>query len=314
MVPLLDRIGPDEPVLVTVAEKERLGYFRPEDSRTPGLQRKVWEHREQIYSVVQPYVERELGREVRMTGISTGYPYSAANVEWRTVDEPIVASSEFVEIEADGTLKSEAHISRSGGDVLSPFDVDSIYHLAYRAEIQALRDHLATAYPHLAPLPEGYAEAMSRPDRTFMFRFDGERLEDVPAMLAAQDAIEVAYREDHDRTDAEWRAVVDAVSGGLTWSIQVDLVHTDHAADVSHEEVLRIADELRAHPLFAPYTAWYVWVGTHLMTRDGNDFHHEIYVEADRSRPEWLLDETRDGGSVHWWDDQTTEPEPEPAP
>jgi hypothetical protein len=309
VVPLLDRIGPDEPVLVTVAEKERLGYFRPEDSRTPGLQRKVWEHREQIYSVVQPYVERELGREVRMTGISTGYPYSAANVKWRTVDEPIVASYEFVEIEADGTLKSEAHISRSGGDVLSPFDVASIYHLAYRAEIQALRDHLATAYPHLAPLPEGYAEAMSRPDRTFMFRFDGERLEDVPAMLAAQDAIEVAYREDHDRTDAEWRAVVDAVSGDLTWWIRIDLVHTDPAAEVTREETRRIADELRAHPLFAPYTAWRVRVSTHLMTRDGNDFHHEVGVWADRDRVEWRVDETLDGGSINWRGDETTGPE-----
>lgn len=309
MVPLLDRIGPDEPVLVPVAEKERLGYFRPEDSRTPGLQRRVWEHREQIYSVVQPYVERELGREVRMTGISTGYPYSAANVEWRTVDEPIVASYEFVEIEADGTLKSESHISRSGGDVLSPFDVASIYHLAYRAEIQALRDHLATAYPHLAPLPEGYAEAMSRPDRTFMFRFDGERLEDVPAMLAAQDAIEVAYREDHDRTDAEWRAVVDAVSGDLTWWIRIDLVHTDPAAEVTREETLRIADELRAHPLFAPYTAWRVRVSTHLMTRDGNDFHHEVGVWADRDRVEWRVDETLDGGSINWRGDETTGPE-----
>lgn len=312
MVPLLDRIGPDEPVLVTVAEKERLGYFRPEDSRTPGLQRKVWEHREQIYSVVQPYVERELGREVRMTGISTGYPYSAANVRWRTVDEPVVASSEFVEIEADGTLRSEAHISRSGGDVLAPFDVDSIYHLAYRAEIQALRDHLATAYPHLAPLPEGYAEAMSRPDRTFRFRFDGERLEDVPAMLAAQDAIELAYREDHVRTDAEWRAVVDAVSGGLTWSVWIDLVHTDRAAEVTREETLRIADELRAHPLFAPYTAWDVRVATHLMTRDGNDFHHEVGVWADRDRVEWRVDETLDGGSINWRDDETTEPESAP--
>ncbi|MFF1530329.1 hypothetical protein [Cellulomonas sp. NPDC058312] len=310
MVPLLDRIGPDEPVLVTVAEKERLGYFRPEDSRTPGLQRKVWEHREQIYSVVQPYVERELGREVRMTGISTGYPYSAANVRWRTVDEPIVASYEFVEIEADGTLRSEAHISRTGDGALAPIDVGAIYLMAYRTEVTALREHLATAYPHLAPLPKGYSEAFTRADRTFAFHYDDQRDDERPRARAAEDAIRLAYRDDPDRTDVEWRTVVAAAGGDLTWSIQVNLVHTDPAADVSREEVAQIADELRAHPLFAPYTAWDVRVATHLMTRDGNDFHHEVGVWADRARVEWRVDETLDGGSVNWRDDETPTTEP----
>ncbi len=61
--------GSEEPVLVTAAEKEQIGYELPEGVRNSALQRKALEHRKQIYSVTQPYIEEVLVRPVEMGAI-----------------------------------------------------------------------------------------------------------------------------------------------------------------------------------------------------------------------------------------------------
>lgn len=299
-----DRTDGDGPALVSLAEKEVLGYDQPEAWRNADLQRLVNDNRTQIYSVVQPHVEDTLGRRVEMTGIQATYPYRAVEVGWRTIDEPIVAGAEYAFPDADGTLRSEAHIGESG-TALSSETVNGIYLMAYRDELTTVLADLLQAHPEFGGgLPPGYLRQYNRADPVFRVSFstplssaDDDELR--AAMNAAGDAIYQAYLDRPDRTHAEWRKLVDKTAADLPLSLSVRLVLADPDVDLTEDLTRRLAEDVRDHPLLAPFGSWYVFAFSNLIGRDTNDFHREFVLDADRGRPHWSIDERRNGGTVH---------------
>lgn len=286
------------PVLVPVKEKEKLGYERPEGARNPELQRRAMRFRDQIFAVVQPHSERMLGREVEMTGIHAIYPYSSVEVGYRTVDEPVVVGSEFVALRRDGSLRSASSIGESAV-VVGAETVSGLYPMAYRAEVAAMREYLATAFPEFTGLPRGYMDALGVPDPQLEFRYFDFTYEESSRRNKLRETIYEAYRVDPDRTDAQWREVFEDAGARSGVLVGVRLVLRDPAVELTEERARAVADAIRSHAQFEPYPTLLVRISSGTMMRDRSDFHDTWTFKQRTGVPGWwLVERTLDGGTV----------------
>jgi hypothetical protein len=285
-------------VLVTAEEKENIGYEHPEAVLDPRLQRLAMANREQIYSVVQPAVEEWLGRQVELTRIAAIHPSSAVDVMFRTVDEPLVASSAVVDLEPDGTVRSASDVSTRGGDVIAA-TVDGLYAMAYRDRVDRMREYLATEYPHFAPLPREYVRARSIADPMLRFTYvDGE-----PLLGAVIVTMFEAYLDQPGRSDAEWREIFDVVDPSLGLASTVDVMLRDPAVELTQAMARELADDLVANPLFAGTVAWTINVHSNQLMRDDIHFHDRWTFRADTDlryapKPRWQVERTIQGEHV----------------
>lgn len=286
------------PVLVSVKEKEKRGYEQPEGKRNPELQRRANRHREQIFSVVQPHTERTLGRAVEMTGIDALYPFWSVEVTYRTVDEPVVAGTEFVALRDDGSVRSAMSIGDSV-TVVPAETVSGLYPMAHRAEVAAMREYLATAFPEYTGLPRGYMDTVGASDPVLRFAYFSYDHEEDLRLIAAEERVYEAYHVDRDRTDEEWRQVVDDAGYGGGLMLGVDLVHRDPAVEITEAMARSVADQIRSHPLFESFATFSIDVRSGSMLRDAPTFHDTWSFTA---RPEddgwWRVQRTRDGATI----------------
>lgn len=284
--------------LVTPKEKDKIGWENPESMLNSDLQRLAMENRQQIYSIVKPYVERSLGREVEMTGISAPYPYQAVNVKYRTVDEPIMAGYEFVGLKDDGTLASEAQIDPDTHTVVDYETVSGLYLMAYRDRVAAMREHVVAAHPHFRELPDGYLRTWRMADPMLKISFHGTGPEKFPAVEAGTAAIYRAFQEQPDRTDDEWRALFEAHDPGFGLNIEVNVMLRDSGVDLTEEMARDLAEDVRAHPTFAGGVAWLVNAYSGQLMSDDIYFHESWSFNADPDMaifPKWSIDQWVDG-------------------
>ncbi len=287
------------PVLVTAAEKEALGYENPEGVRNPDLQRLAMRHRAEIYGEVEPIVEEALGRDVELVGIYATYPYSAVNVTYRTVDEPIVTSDAFVGLRSDGTVSS---IERIEPIEIEYRTVEGLYSMAYRQRIASMRDYLTATYPHFTQPPHGFTRFRGRVDPIFRFSnyYRSGEHENVEEVDAKQATIFQEYLRDPSRTDAEWFKLFERIYADRERTISVDLMLVDPTEELTEGMSREIAEEIRSNPLFAGFGNWIICTYGNQMLRNSNRsfmFHQAFVFTADRERPEWLVDGWLDGNT-----------------
>lgn len=293
-------------VLVTAQEKEEIGYEYQAKLISARLQRQAMENQEQIYSVVQPAVEAQIGRKVELTDISASYPYRSVSVGYRTVDEPVVAFSALVDLERDGTVRSASQVSTSG-IVLDGETVRGLYLMAYREELDRMREYLATTYPHFAPLPQGYMRWWSHADPMFRFRYWGSGPDKFPQIKAATSTIYEAYLEQPERSDAEWRELFESVDPGFGMTVTVNVMVQDPAVELTEAMARELADDLVANPLFAGTTAWIINASSNQLVRDGVHFHDRWMFRIDPDMndphpdlpgPRWRVERIVQGSNV----------------
>lgn len=272
--------------LVSAQEKEEVGYQRQANLFSTGLLRQALENQEQIFSVVRPAVEAQIGRQVELTDISAPYPYRSVSVGYRTVDEPYVAFSAFVDLERDGTVRSAAKVSTSG-IVLDGETVSGLYLMAYREEVDQMREYLATAYPHLAPLPQGYVRWWNHADPVFLFRYWGSGPDYYPQVEAAITTIYEAYLERPERSDAEWRELFESVDPGFGRQVGVHVMLRDPEVELTEAMARELADDLVVVPANSGLTQWTITVSSNQLVRDGVHFHDRwmFRINPDMSDP-----------------------------
>lgn|GEM_PF-1789325 len=292
--------------LVTAEEKDEVGYEHPEAVLNSRLQRLAMENREQIYAVVQPAVEEQLGRQVELTRIAATYPYRSVSVAYRTVDEPFVAFSALVDLERDGTVRSASNVSTSGV-VLDGETVRGLYLMAYRDRVTQMRDYLETTYPHFAPLPEGYARSMRMADPMLRFSYFGHGPGRIERIKAAVSTIYQAYLERPDRSDEEWRDLFESVDPGFGVTTTVDVMLREPDVELTEAMGRELADDLVANPLFAGTAAWIINVSSNQMVRDDVHFHDRWVFRADPDTidphpdlpgPRWRVERKVQGSTV----------------
>lgn len=297
-VPLLTR--QDGRALVTAEELDRLGYERPETLFDPGLQRKALAHRDEIAAAVEAVVERTLDRDVRIVGIHAFYPYRSVDVSWRTVDEPVLAASELVGLEADGSVLGESAVATNRSWLAIESAVtEGVMHMAHRERIAEMNAYLSATYPELTARPPGMVEYWSGRDPVISLGFDRSRLGEGADVQASERVVYEAYLEDRNRTDAEWREILESAGVGRGHELRVHLMLAEPGTELTEDLAQRVADDLRSNPLFAGFTYWDI-------TTLSNEFvlgtiatpHQEISVWTNERIADWNVDHRVDGGYV----------------
>ncbi len=294
--------GTQKPVLVTASHKEKLGYEQPEGMRNPGAQRTALAHREEIYAVVKPYVERELGgRKVVLGDISAPYPYAAVEVSYRTVDEPVVASYVMVNI-SDIDHLTEGYIDRIEPGTIEGETLSGLFLMAYRPELTKISDHLEAAYPGYVAQPEGYARTVEQADPRFSLEFDtmsqDRTVEDVAEIIAAENRIYAAYEVNPNRTDAQWREVFQAGAEGLPLRIRITLMVKNPEKTPDEAMLARLKEDMMSSAAFADYAAFDIFLDSNLRSRDGITVHETFWSWYDATRSRWHDDHKIDGWDV----------------
>lgn len=284
--------GPD---LIPIAEKELLGYDQPSETNFPARQKLALRHQDEIFAAVKPQVEKALGREVDLIELDATYPTQTITVAYRTVDEPIIADAADIAIDADGAPVAGARVYLDEQTKLRT--VQSLLRIAYRAELDQLRDTLLAAYPDFTVLPERYVAAHQMADPVFTVNFNSGPWEEYDADHVAQDALYQAYLDQPQRTDAEWTSLFDQFAAGRRFRISVHLVLADPGDDVDEAAAKRIAEDVRVATEALGFNAWTVFTYTNTVVRDQNAFHHQFIVsyDPDDGDVDWDVDEWTDG-------------------
>ncbi|GHS88010.1 hypothetical protein AGMMS50218_10960 [Actinomycetota bacterium] len=299
-----------EPVLVTAAQREALGYEQPAGKLHAALHWLAVQHREEIYASVEPVVEEALGREVAFVGIVAPKLYwvpildsfrpadwgQYLEVRFRTEGEPVVASWVTVTLSPDGTVDS---ISQIKGVDLQDMIVEGLYRIAHRERITQMREYLATTYPEFTALPQGYVESLSSTDPMFQFgdyyeRGSSDEIQDPEA------AIYQEYQANPSRTEAEWLELFEQVYGDREMSINVHLMLADPGKVLTERASRQIANDVRSNPLFVGFGDWIVFTYSNRMLRGetGPYIHHRQFIlQANRDRPRWAVSAWEDGFS-----------------
>lgn len=287
-----------EPELVTAETMEKLGYERPELWRNSRLQRALLDNREQISAVVQPWIERELGVPVELTGVRAPFPWDEAAVGWSTVAEPVFSGTVYVRVGADGSVGSEDAILEQHvtGHELALFP--AVAAMAYRPELETIRAYLASTYPGLRgslPAATGTADGTGHGPVRVSHDTEAAAHADVEA---GRQAVWKAFRKEPVRPDEDWRALLERVGAGVPMDIGVTFTMVEPGLDVPEDLVRRIAEDLRGNPLFDRFTRWHVVVESNLHVRDSGHPHHVISVQWVHATGRWVVHEERDGVRV----------------
>ncbi len=291
-----------EPVYVTAAQKEKLGYEQPESMANPKVQRTAVEHREEIYAAVKPFVEEALGgREVELGDISAPYPYPSVNVSYRTVDEPIVASYAMVGV-GDIEESKVGGIQRIELGEVRINTVSGLLLMAYRSELTAIGEYLETSYPDYVPQPEGYARAFDEADRQFSVEFDtlgnGPTVEERAAMAAATERIYGAYLENPHRSDAQWRKLIDTEAEGLPLRIGITLMTKSPEKSPDALILDRLGEDMKTNSVFERFATYTIHLDSNLRVRDSWTINERYESWYDPSKNVWHRFHTVNGGSV----------------
>lgn len=283
--------------MITLAQKESLGYGRPEDVRNGDLQRLALDNFDQIDATVRPYIEEEIGRQIEITTVDATYPYNAINVTYRTLDEPLVANAAFVPLSADGTVSATSGIEPTAHGVIREQTVEALWLLAYQPELNDMRTFIATEFPDLVPLPEGYRRYYDMADDLFSVRFDRPDGVDYSEVETAYQTVYDSYLDNPDRPTAEWRDLIDTAFTGMDTYFAVNLV-AEGATEIPADEAQELAERLRTESPLSWIYGWTVGLHTDLISRAGFDFHEEWALKFNRPKPSWIVTHKVDGSNV----------------
>lgn len=291
---------PQDPVLVPLAEKEELGWGLPSTVSAGRAQAGALENFAEIAEVTEPQIEASIGREVEVTGVEVIYPDGAAQVLFRTLDEPVVAYYAVLGLGADGSIGPRA---RAVIEEIEGFDrvtVAALYQMAYREEFTRMREYLLSTYPQFMALPEGYLRAWGDAPSIFGTGFEHVPGEESGTERRMIETIYWAYRAHPDRTDAQWRELFELEAGDRPVGVSVRLVLRDPEEELTWEVTRQIATDMRDNPLFARFVRWSVVTHSNLVVRDRDHFHDRWGVtieQADLGEADWHVSHEVNGGT-----------------
>lgn len=294
---LLANTGRDR-TMITLAEKEELGYERPEDAANPSLQRQANKHRRQIFDVVEPIIAEQLGRAVEITTINATYPYDAVDVGFRTLDEPMIASTAFVPLNSDGTVPPGTAVDAEASGNVSDLTVAGLWAMAHRDEVAAAASFIEQQFPETAPLPAGYREYLQMTSEYFHFGVSMTPGGDRGSYKRELTAILAAFNDDSQRTDDEWLSLFDQLAPSLVVNVGVKLVATDPERQFSQAEVEAIGEAMRTRSPLSAAHGWGLEIRGDLVTHDGRDFHEYWITQFNNPQPRWITSHKVDGANA----------------
>ncbi|CAD5900688.1 hypothetical protein [Carnobacterium maltaromaticum] len=238
---------------VTMAEKEKLGYYTPEVSSNKRVIKKANKQKDEIYKHMTEVIEDSLGRKIRILGMDAPFPYDAVDVSFASLEEPIVKDSVTLGLSDSGYF-NEGAIKGETGNGFQQLVVEGLYAMAYRNEIKQMTEYIQKTYPQYEAYAPNMLDAANKINPFISISLatpikQAERMEN-----AAKEKAEIfsLFKENPNRSDDEWKAIFQQMSS-LDYTISVELVLKDSNKLPLDQDANEILDDIKNNPLFSGY-------------------------------------------------------------
>lgn len=154
--------------VVDIEKAESLGFV-PYEQATNGLENRssnpqaekyVQKNYDEIVTIVKPYVEEQLGREVEIYTIGTPFPYMAATVYYRTLEFPRIRGGVSIGLEDSFYFSKNGIKKIETADIMMDL-IPELYEYAYKEELDQMRNDFSEAFPSLMPRLQESEDALN---------------------------------------------------------------------------------------------------------------------------------------------------------
>ena len=257
---------------VSLEEKEKLGYYTIESSANKKVQKKALEQQNELFDHLKPQIEASLGgREVEMLGVNSPFPYEAVNVSFRSKEEPIVTDSVTIGLSDNGYFEKGA-IKSDGPSGFMEKTVEGLYAMAYRKEIQEMKEYIKKEYPQY----EGYPTNM----RNYSYKIDElieirttSRIGDIERNeLSEQEKKEIfeLYKENPTRLDEEWKSIFESKIH-LDYMVYAHIILKNPKTLPTKKMAFELLDDMKNNLLFDKGYSYGVFLESNLQNKINNN-------------------------------------------
>lgn len=266
---------------VSLEEKEKLGYYTIESSANKKVQKKALEQKNELFDHLKPQIEASLGgREVEMLGVNSPFPYEAVNVSFRSKEEPIVTDSVTIGLSDNGYFEKGA-IKSDGPSGFMEKTVEGLYAMAYRKEIQEMKEYIKKEYPQYEEYPINMKKFGNKINDFIEISLTS-RIGDIERSdFSEQEKMGIfeLYKENKNRTDDEWKAIFESKIH-LDYLIYLNIVMKDKEGLPTKELAEELLDDMKSNPLFEKGYSYGVFIKSNFQSNKNNKaFLHinEVY-------------------------------------
>ena len=257
---------------VSLEEKEKLGYYTIESSANKKVQKKALEQKNELFDHLKPQIEASLGgREVEMLGVNSPFPYEAVNVSFRSKEEPIVTDSVTIGLSDNGYFEKGA-IKSDGPSGFMEKTVEGLYAMAYRKEIQEMKEYIKKEYPQYEEYPINMKKFGNKINDFIEISLTS-RIGDIERSdFSEQEKMEIfeLYKENKNRKDDEWKAIFESKIH-LDYMVYAHIILKNPKTLPTKKMAFELLDDMKNNLLFDKGYSYGVFLESNLQNKINNN-------------------------------------------
>lgn len=256
---------------VSLEEKEKLGYYTIESSANKKVQKKALEQQNELFDHLKPQIEASLGgREVEMLGVNSPFPYEAVDVSFRSKEEPIVTDSVTIGLSDNGYFEKGA-IKSDGPSGFMEKTVEGLYAMAYRKEIQEMKEYIKKEYPQYEAYPVNMRNSAHQINEyiNISISYKTGDVDNNDLSRAEQKEIFELYKKNKNRTDEEWKTIFES-KNHLDYLIYLDIVIKNGTTLPTELMVYELLDDMKSNLLFEKGISYGVMLNSNFQDTNNN--------------------------------------------
>jgi hypothetical protein len=265
---------------VSLEEKEKLGYYTLEVSSNKEVQKQAMEQENDIFKNIKPLIEENVGREVKLLGIASPFPYPTINVEYVTVDEPVVSSRVSLGLEDSSYFNKGGVKDVSGGEELGSQwqsnTIGSLYGYIYEDQLNLFKEHFLKNHPEYQEDANKSSEISAL--RLNMFTIYPSSVygnENIQKQKETINNIYSLYKQNKSRTKEEWRTIFH--ENKLTYTLSFRCTLTEESSLPTKKMAEDIFNEMESSSYLSNFNDFRVIVRSNMQaTNENGPLHSEL--------------------------------------
>lgn len=270
---------------VSLEEKEKLGYYTVDVSGNKKVQKQALEQENDIFKNIKPIIEVNISREVKLLGIASPFPYPTINVEYVTVDEPVVSSHVSLGLEYSSYFNKGGIKDVSGGEELGSQwqsnTVGSLYGYVYEDQLEVFKEHFLKKHPEYQEDANKSSEISAL--RLNMFTIYPSSVygnENIQKQKEIINNIYTQYKQNKIRTKDEWKTLFN--ENKLTYTLSFRCTLKEESSLPTKKMTEDIFNEMESSSYLSNFNDFRVIVRSNMQaTNENGPLHSELkFIDA----------------------------------
>lgn len=275
---------------VSLEEKEKLGYYTVDVSKNKKVQEQALEQEEEIFKNIKPIIEKNIGRKVKLLGIASPFPYPTINVEYVTVDEPIVSSRVSLGLEDSSYFNKDGVMDVSGGEELGSQwqrnTVGSLYGYVYEDQLKEFKEDFLNNNPEYQEYTNTNSEISGL--RLNMFKVYPSSVYGETENKKQKETINKiynSYKANPNQTKDEWKIIFD--ENKLSYTLAFGVILKDEKTLATNKMSKEIFNTMKNASISNNFNDFLAIVNTNMQSTTKNGSLHsesesiDTYLKGD---------------------------------